>query len=276
MARRLVEFVRNGDVNAINYFAIAQDSLKRNQFGGTVGGKIIRNRLFLRRYTGDNCPPEPFREQRIYSNPGGFERRLPVRSTGLAARQMAKHAPSRIQRQGLRWRMTSSAHSLRSGRAELHEVYSSAGIGKFLRQDFIRSARNLQCSPIRQLGSIGRSVRDTRSTAAIFRTTTTSQHPSVRRIISIRRPLGSQPKPADLRSWRYLFYQDQLTQFFSLYLRREVCRTLPEFQWHRPCQAWRSRTSGRRRLLPTICRWLLPVASAPERNGFSKWGVGVR
>ncbi len=43
----LFEFVRNGDVNAINYFASKQDSLKRNQFGGTLGGKIIRDKLFF-------------------------------------------------------------------------------------------------------------------------------------------------------------------------------------------------------------------------------------
>ena len=41
------EFVRNGDVNAINYFGVAQDSLKRNQFGGTFGGRIIRDKLFF-------------------------------------------------------------------------------------------------------------------------------------------------------------------------------------------------------------------------------------
>ena len=43
----LFEFIRNGDANAINYFAPRQDSLKRNQFGGTVGGRIIRNKLFF-------------------------------------------------------------------------------------------------------------------------------------------------------------------------------------------------------------------------------------
>ncbi len=43
----LFEFVRNGDVNAINYFATAQDSLKRNQFGGVFGGRIIRDKLFF-------------------------------------------------------------------------------------------------------------------------------------------------------------------------------------------------------------------------------------
>ncbi len=41
------EFVRNGDVNALNYFASKQDSLKRNQFGGTFGGRIIPNKLFF-------------------------------------------------------------------------------------------------------------------------------------------------------------------------------------------------------------------------------------
>jgi hypothetical protein len=43
----LFEFLRNGDVNAINYFGTKQDSLKRNQFGGTVGGRIIRDKLFF-------------------------------------------------------------------------------------------------------------------------------------------------------------------------------------------------------------------------------------
>src|SRR6202051_2373941 len=43
----LFEFLRNGDANAINYFAPRQDSLKRNQFGGTFGGHIIRDKLFF-------------------------------------------------------------------------------------------------------------------------------------------------------------------------------------------------------------------------------------
>ncbi|HZL51563.1 MAG TPA: carboxypeptidase regulatory-like domain-containing protein [Terracidiphilus sp.] len=43
----LFEFVRNGDFNARNFFATAQDSLKRNQFGGTIGAPIIRNKIFL-------------------------------------------------------------------------------------------------------------------------------------------------------------------------------------------------------------------------------------
>jgi hypothetical protein len=43
----LFEFVRNGDVNARNYFAPTHDTLKRNQYGGTLGGKIIRDKLFF-------------------------------------------------------------------------------------------------------------------------------------------------------------------------------------------------------------------------------------
>ncbi|MBV8903095.1 MAG: TonB-dependent receptor, partial [Acidobacteriia bacterium] len=43
----LFEFLRNGDANAINYFAPRQDSLKRNQFGGTFGGRIVRDKLFF-------------------------------------------------------------------------------------------------------------------------------------------------------------------------------------------------------------------------------------
>src|SRR3989454_1617955 len=43
----LFEFVRNGIFNARNSFALRRDTLKRNQFGGTVGGPIIKNRLFF-------------------------------------------------------------------------------------------------------------------------------------------------------------------------------------------------------------------------------------
>ena len=41
------EFFRNGDLNARNFFAPTRDTLKRNQFGGTIGGPIIKDKLFF-------------------------------------------------------------------------------------------------------------------------------------------------------------------------------------------------------------------------------------
>ena len=41
------EFVRNYIFNARNSFQPVRDSLKRNQFGGTLGGPILKNKLFF-------------------------------------------------------------------------------------------------------------------------------------------------------------------------------------------------------------------------------------
>src|SRR6266700_1506623 len=43
----LFEFLRNGDFNARDFFATSRDTLKRNQFGGTAGGPVIRDKLFF-------------------------------------------------------------------------------------------------------------------------------------------------------------------------------------------------------------------------------------
>jgi Carboxypeptidase regulatory-like domain/TonB dependent receptor-like, beta-barrel len=42
----LFEFLRNGNMNARNFFAPVHDSLKRNQFGGTAGGPVRKDRIF--------------------------------------------------------------------------------------------------------------------------------------------------------------------------------------------------------------------------------------
>jgi hypothetical protein len=41
------EFVRNSDFNARSFFAKTVSKLVQNQYGGTMGGPVIRNRLFL-------------------------------------------------------------------------------------------------------------------------------------------------------------------------------------------------------------------------------------
>ena len=43
----LFEFVRNYEFNARNTFAPSRDNLKRNQFGGVIGGPIKKNKLFF-------------------------------------------------------------------------------------------------------------------------------------------------------------------------------------------------------------------------------------
>jgi Carboxypeptidase regulatory-like domain len=41
------EFLRNGDMNAIQRGTPSRDSLKRSQYGGVVGGRILRDKLFF-------------------------------------------------------------------------------------------------------------------------------------------------------------------------------------------------------------------------------------
>ncbi|HEY6446897.1 MAG TPA: carboxypeptidase regulatory-like domain-containing protein [Acidobacteriaceae bacterium] len=43
----LWEFLRNDALDANNYFALTQEPLKQNQFGGTLGGPIIRDKTFF-------------------------------------------------------------------------------------------------------------------------------------------------------------------------------------------------------------------------------------
>src|SRR2546426_1009166 len=42
----LFEFLRNGSLNARNFFAPKHDDLRRNQFGGSLGGPIRKDKLF--------------------------------------------------------------------------------------------------------------------------------------------------------------------------------------------------------------------------------------
>jgi len=41
------EFIRNNFIDATNFFATQKDSLHQNEYGGTFGGKLIRDKLFF-------------------------------------------------------------------------------------------------------------------------------------------------------------------------------------------------------------------------------------
>jgi len=41
------EFLRNGDLNARDFFAAKRDTLKAHQFGGVIGGPIKQDKLFF-------------------------------------------------------------------------------------------------------------------------------------------------------------------------------------------------------------------------------------
>lgn len=62
-------FIRNGAMNARQFFAPVQDSLKRNQFGGAIGGPIIRDKLF---FFGT------FQGTRLRNTPAGMIRFVPT------------------------------------------------------------------------------------------------------------------------------------------------------------------------------------------------------
>jgi hypothetical protein len=65
----LFDYLRNGDLNARNFFAPVHDFLKRNQFGGTLGGRIIKDKLFF--FTG-------YQGTRVRSTPNGTTSFVPT------------------------------------------------------------------------------------------------------------------------------------------------------------------------------------------------------
>lgn len=44
---QVFEFLRNKVFDATNYFSLVKDDLKRNQFGGAVGGPVIKNKIWF-------------------------------------------------------------------------------------------------------------------------------------------------------------------------------------------------------------------------------------
>jgi hypothetical protein len=83
------EFFRNGDLNARNFFAPTRDTLKRNQYGGTIGGPIKKDRLFFFfGYQGTRTRQDPTSTNAFVPTPamlqGNFSA-CPTATTGVPA-----------------------------------------------------------------------------------------------------------------------------------------------------------------------------------------------
>ena len=71
------EFFRNDSLDAKNYFAAAKPEYKRNQFGATSGGPLVREpRLRVRRVRGAAQRPRAGRSWAAVPNPAFLSRRL--------------------------------------------------------------------------------------------------------------------------------------------------------------------------------------------------------
>ena len=113
------EFLRNYRFNARNFFAPARDSLNRNQFGGTLGAPIMKNRLFFfGGYQGRIERSNPVDALGLRPHPGHAQRRL----HGLRLARLQRRAPGQPRR-ALR-QQSRRPLALEQRRHELPEVRS--------------------------------------------------------------------------------------------------------------------------------------------------------
>ncbi len=106
------DYVRNYEFNARNATALVRDSLKQNQFGGTFGGPIKKNKLFF--FVGEQSTmraPTPRRTSVYSMTPAMLAWRLHgrLRQPNTAARP---RRPSLIQNEAGNWWEIPSAPSL--------------------------------------------------------------------------------------------------------------------------------------------------------------------
>ena len=202
MARRLFEFIRNGNANAINYFAPRQDSLKRNQFGGTFGGRIIRDKLFF--FGG-------FQESYIRQDPSSSTAFVPTAAalagdfsaldgSGCQANHQARASSTRPRGCRLQTSVL-TRRALIPRRLLLRSIFRNEGP---LRKSVLRHSCAVERSQVHRSGRLehqrqallyGRYLRDAYKLAAFF-------DPHDILVTSSNRQCGA---CADFRSCRYLY-----------------------------------------------------------------------
>src|SRR5258708_30805771 len=73
------EFLRNGALNARDFFALKRDTLKRNQFGGVLGGPILKDKLFFfGGYKGNIHRPDPALNSGYLPTTANLQRHFPA------------------------------------------------------------------------------------------------------------------------------------------------------------------------------------------------------
>ena len=95
------EYTRNYLFNGRSATALVRDSLKQNQFGGTIGGPIIKNRLFY--FVGEQSHDQAVEPRRI---PGLFDD-----ARDADRRTFRRLLPPSARPSRLRWRLRSSTTS---------------------------------------------------------------------------------------------------------------------------------------------------------------------
>ena len=116
----LFEFVRNGKFNARNAFATKRDTIKRNQFGGTAGGPIMKNKLFFfGGYQGTITPPGSVRHDYIRSDGRDGGGRFHSRRLASLQRRPADHIAASVRKQ------SDQSHAAQQSGREFPEAVAS-------------------------------------------------------------------------------------------------------------------------------------------------------
>ena len=167
----LFEFVRNGMFNARNAFATKRDTIKRNQFGGTIGGPIMKNKLFFfGGYQGTTIRQDPADSLAFVPTAAMLAGDLySLRFARMQCRP-ADHVESAVRQQSDRSRsVQQSRRGLRKAAAE---------IGRSVRQNHLQQSRATSTIQWPSAGSTTRRATIIRFSAGIWSRATTFRLPT--------------------------------------------------------------------------------------------------